>query len=204
MGRDGYKTRRQKAKSAVTSQPWKKQKIKGKGAIEQHKELKVGFLNLDGLSEQTFIDVKRTIEAKKLDVVGFVETKRRLKDVPRDISIEGFNMIEVVRSDAAYDKNGGGIVLYSRITKGLRVDRLSPRISQDENTFVDKERLWILVSSESSKTAICMAYFGCFYSDHRHDNWNQKMYQVIQAEVIDFENKGYRVLIMAAGLSLRA
>ena len=39
-------------------------------------------------------------------------------------------------------------VVYSCISKGLKVDRLSPRISQDGNAFEDKERLWVLVSTE--------------------------------------------------------
>ena len=166
------------------------------GVVEQHDSLMLGFLNLDGMSEQTFLDVKRTITVKKLDIVGVVETKRRLEQTSSDILIEGFNKIEVMRSDAADDRDGGGLALYSRIIQGLTVKRVSPTIKQEQNFFVEKERLWITATTVTSKTAICVAYFGCQYPDQRFESWNQSMYEVILDEVQEFEAKDYRVMIM--------
>ena len=81
---------------------------KRKGAVEHKNSLNLGFLNVDGMNAQSFLDVKRTVQSKTLDIVGFVETKRRLEQVSSDISIEGYNKIEVMRSDAAGDRDGGG------------------------------------------------------------------------------------------------
>ena len=72
---------------------------------------------------------------------GFVEKKRLCEYVSRNISIDGFTQMEVVRSHVAYYRDGGCVVLYSCISKGLELDRLSTRISQDGNSFEDKERL---------------------------------------------------------------
>ena len=170
---------------------------KPKGAVEVHSSLKLGFLNLDGLSDQTFIDVKRTVESKSLDIVGFVETKRRQDQVLPDISIKGFNKIEVLRSDAAGDRDGGGIAVYTRVTQGLKIERKTPRIEKKEDFFVDKERVWVLATTATSKTAVCVAYFGCQYPDQRFQAWNQSMYAVILKEVKDYEALGYRVVILA-------
>ena len=170
---------------------------KPKGAVEHHNSLNLGFLNVDGMSTQSFLDVKRTVQTKPLDIVGFVETKRRLEQVSSDISIEGYNKIEIMRSDAAGDRDGGGLVVYTRVTQGLKVERMTPTIVSEENYFVDKERLWVLATTESSKTAVCVAYFGCQYPDQRHETWNQSMYEVITKEVFEFEAKGYRVVVLA-------
>ena len=172
-------------------------KNKPKGAVEQHNSLNLGFLNVDGMSETTFLDVKRTVQTRNLDIVGFVESKRRLEQVSTDISIKGFNKIEVMRSDAANDREGGGIVVYSRVTQGMKVERLSPVIVSKENYFVDKERVWLLASTTTSKTAVCIAYFGCQYPDNRYEVWNQSMYDVISREVFEFEAMNYRVVVLA-------
>ena len=194
----GRRSEYQGRRDTNSSKPCKSKftKNKPKGAIEQHNSLNLGFLNVDGMTEATFLDVKRSVQTRNLDIVGFVESKRRLEQVPTDISIKGFNKIEVMRSDAAGDRDGGGIVVYTRVTQGMKVERLSPVIAIKENYHVDKERVWVLATTASSRTAVCVAYFGCQYPDQRYETWNQSMYEVISKEVYEFEALNYRVVVL--------
>ena len=92
----------------------------GIGILDKKKRLKTCFLNVDGLSEATLEDVKSTIRVKSPDIVFLIETKRREEEENgTDISIPGYRVREVRRSDLANDKDGGGIAVYTRLSDGL-------------------------------------------------------------------------------------
>ena len=163
---------------------------------ENSKELNMAFLNVDGLNPETLIDIKRTMEIKKIDLACFVETKRRVEDVVDDANIQGYNMFESRRSDAAGDRDGGGILVYARLTPGIEVRRINPRIAYEHLQFLEKERMWVTLSSQCFKTAVCTVYAGCQYSDNRYETENISLYQVLQEEVSLLETQGYRVIIL--------
>ena len=98
----------------------------GIGVIDRKKTLKTCFLNVDGLGEVTFENIKETIDVKRPDLVILVETKRREEEVGMDIDIPGYSLHERRRSDMAEDKDGGGIAVYTRLTDGLLLNIHTP------------------------------------------------------------------------------
>ena len=138
------------------------------GVIKHKKVLKTCFLNVDGLGAVTFEDIKNTVKLKNPDIIYLVETKRRLEDIAIDISIPGYSLHEVRRSDTAGDKDGGGIAVFTKLTDGILFKLHTPDIAGPDAAFVANERLWITVESQSCKTAVCGLYLGCQYSDDRN------------------------------------
>ena len=166
------------------------------GVIKHKKILKTCFLNVDGLGDVTFEDIKTTINLKNPDIVYLVETKRRHEDTAIDISIPGYNLHEVRRSDIANDKDGGGIAVFTKLTDGIVFKHHTPDITGQGAAFVANERLWITVESQSCKTAVCGLYLGCQYSDDRNAMWNDTIYQTIQNESYCLRSQGYRVVFL--------
>lgn len=166
------------------------------GVIKHKKVLKTCFLNVDGLGEVTFEDIKTTIKLKNPDIVYLVETKRRHEDTAIDISIPGYTLHEVRRSDDANDKDGGGIAVFTKLTDGILFKHHTPDITGHDAAFVANERLWITVESQSCKTAVCGLYLGCQYSDDRNAVWNDTIYQTIQNESFSLRSKGYRIVFL--------
>ena len=164
--------------------------------IDKKKTLKTCFLNVNGLGEVTMEDVKDTIKVKEPDIVILVETKRREEEVGIDISIPGYRLYERRRSDMAEDKDGGGIVVYTRLADGLLFNNHTPNITNEDAAFVSNERVWVTVESESCKTAICGLYLGCQYSDDRNAEWNSLIYRTIQEESFSLRSRGYRVVFL--------
>ena len=137
--------------------------LKGKQdvcAVDSKESLRCGLLNTDGLSEGTFLDVENTILQKDLDFCVLLETKRRAEDPGTDIKIDGYDHSEIKRSDVAGDRDGGGIVFYTKQSDGLVFRRHAPDIGNDALAYVNQERFWITLSSQSHKTAICGLYLG--------------------------------------------
>jgi hypothetical protein len=131
------------------------------GVIEKKNNLKLALLNIDGLSLGSLEDIREVCSRKKPDLVFILETKRREEDVGIKASIDGYSLTEVRRSDAAGDRGGGGIAVYTRQVDGLVYHEFQPDIKNELHHFVNKERVWIQVESASTKTAVCGAYFGC-------------------------------------------
>ena len=130
------------------------------GVIEKKNNLKLALLNIDGLSLGSLEDIREVCSRKKPDLVFILETKRREEDVGIKASIDGYSLTEVRRSDAAGDRGGGGIAVYTRQVDGLVYHEFQPDIKNELHHFVNKERVWIQVESASTKTAVCGAYFG--------------------------------------------
>ena len=167
------------------------------GVIERKNNLKCALLNVDGLSLSTLEDIKEVCVKKKPDLVFILETKRREEDVGLKASIDGYSLIEVRRSDAAGDRGGGGIAVYTRQVDGLVYHEYNPEIKNEQHHFVNKERVWVKTESVSVKTAICGAYFGCQTPDDHHGPWNDAMYETLHAEETDLRAQGYRVIVMS-------
>ena len=67
------------------------------------------FHNVDGLSE--LVDVSSFVSSKSPDLFFLLETKRRAEEVASDISIPGYDLTEIRRSDVSVDR--AGVVLLS-------------------------------------------------------------------------------------------
>ena len=179
------------------SKTHQRMKQKGQiGVIDRKKSLRIGLLNVDGLSSSTLEDVQSAIDRKSLDVCILLETKRRHEDIGIDIAIPGYDVKEIRRSDAADDKGGGGLAYYTKQADGVLFREYSPPIADPALHYARTERFWITVDSLQTKTAICGAYFGCQYPDDRHGPWNDGLLQVLQQESIALRAKGYRVVFL--------
>ena len=167
------------------------------GVIEKKNNLKLALLNIDGLSLGSLEDIREVCSRKKPDLVFILETKRREEDVGFKASIDGYSLTEVRRSDAAGDRGGGGIAVYTRQVDGLVYHEFQPDIKNELHHFVNKERVWIQVESASTKTAVCGAYFGCQTATDIHGQWNDSMYEALHAEETELRARGFRVIMMA-------
>ena len=164
------------------------------GAVGKKHSLCLGLLNVDGLSPSTLEDFRSAVNRKSMDVCVLLESKRRHEELGSDISIPGYNVHEIRRSDAAGDRGGGGIVYYTRQSDGILFKDYSPPITDPNLHYVRNERFWITVDSLLMKTAICSVYLGCQYPDDRYGAWNQGLLQVLHAESAVLRAQGYRVV----------
>ena len=164
--------------------------------IPDKRILRCSLLNVDGMSEDSLVNVESVIGSHKPDVVFLLETKRRVEEDGIDISLPGYDVHETRRSNNANDRDGGGIAVYTKLSDGLLFKQYNPDITDPGNSFVNSERMWITVESESSKTAICGLYLGCQYSDDRHGTWNDAIYQTVQQEAINLRSRGFRIVYL--------
>ena len=166
------------------------------GALQCQNGLKSAFLNIDGLSDAKLEDVVSFTSVHSPDVFFLLETKRRLEDIGSDISVPGYDLAEVRRSDCARDKAGGGIACYTKDSGGILFKRYSPNIEHADLEYVNNERVWVTVDSLHSKTAICGLYMGTQYNDDRNREWNDGMYWVLRQETFALRSSGYRILFL--------
>ena len=167
-----------------------------RGFLEKKKCLRAGLLNVDGLSLSSFEDVKSALHNKSLDLCFLLETKRRFEEQGSDISVAGYDVHEVRRSDVACDKGGGGIAVYTKKSDGVIFKEYTPPIHDQSLHYVRTERAWITTESLLMKTAICGVYLGCQYPDDRHAAWNQGILQVLNNEATVLRSQGYRVVFL--------
>ena len=113
-----------------------------------------------------------------------------------DVNVAGYALHEVRRSDVAGDRAGGGIAIYTKQFEGLVFHHHKPEIDDANLAFVNNERFWVTLNSQSYKTAVCVLYTGCQYSDDRHGPWNDAMYLVIQRETAALRATGHRILYL--------
>ena len=73
--------------------------------------------------------------------------------------------------------------------------KLNPKISKPELQYVDKERLWVTYKSSGGKTAVATVYLGWNASDDRHHDWNMGIFEVLEDEVRDLRDQGFRVVL---------
>ena len=87
---------------------------RNKLAVDHHKVLKTGLLNVNGWRAERELEIEQTVASHGLDIVLLVETKLRTEDRKR-IKVEGYKTFERRRSDADLDKNGGGLCISSSL-----------------------------------------------------------------------------------------
>ena len=141
------------------------------GCIGKKSKLKCCMLNVDGLSESSFNDVKAVLASKCPDVCILLETKRRLEDDAFSIEVTDYDVSEYRRSDLAGDKGGGGIAVFTRKSEGLVFKDFDPELPDPSQAFIRKERVWKTVESANQKTAICAVYAGFQAPDDRNGVW---------------------------------
>ena len=166
------------------------------GIIGKKNKLKCCLLNVDGLNESSFADVKQVLSSKSPDICILLETKRRLEDDGIDIDVTGYDVTEYKRSDIACDKGGGGIAIFTRKVDGLVFKDYDPDLPDPTHAFVRKERAWKTLESTRSKTAVCAVYAGFQAPDDRNAEWNTTLYSVIQAEIASLRKDGFRVVLL--------
>ena len=165
------------------------------GALRTKKKLQCSLLNVDGLTETSFADVKDVLSRKLPDICLLLETKRRLEDDCLCLDVPGYDVTEHRRSDLAGDKGGGGLALFTRKVDGLVFKDYDPDLDPD-HAFVRSERAWKTVQSVQGKTVICSVYAGFQAPDDRHGYWNESLYSVLKAEVATLRRDGYRVVLL--------
>ena len=146
--------------------------------------IQAAFLNVDGLTDVALANVKDSVHKKLPDIFFLVETKRRDGEVGLDISIPRYTKTESNRSDSAGERDGGGIVVYTRNDSGVMFEPHRPDISNCDDAFVNSERLWMKVESNKYKTAFCGLYLGYQDADDRHGAQNETILRFIQEEAL--------------------
>ena len=158
--------------------------------------LKLGLLNIDGLSMSKLHDITSTTMAEALDIIVVLETKRSQEDCHEDITIPGYSCYETLRSEANGDKDGGGVAMYCRLAQGLVCTKYTPEIEDPEEYFVNSERQWILIQSDNyTKTAVCGVYMERSSWKNRDSQWNDHIYSRLLKEVVDLRAEGFRVVV---------
>lgn len=166
------------------------------GALKCKNDLKTSFLNIDGLSDAKLEDVSSYVRAKSPDLFFLLETKRRAEEIGTDISIPGYDLTELRRSDVSGDRSGGGVAFYTKNNAGLLFKRHSPAIQHGDLEYVQNERFWVTVDSLECKTAICGVYMACQLNGDAHGEWNDGIYWVLQQECAALRSAGYRVEVL--------
>ena len=166
------------------------------GVIGTKHSLKIGLLNVDGLSPSSLEDVRSACNRKTLDVMVLLETHRRNEELGDDIAITGYDLHEVRRSDVAGDKGGGGLAFYTRQADGILFKEYSPPVADPSLHYVQNERFWLTTESLLMKTAVCGLYLGCQYADDRFGSWNDGLLLSLRSEAAALRSKGYRVVFV--------
>ena len=165
-------------------------------ASDKKTTLKLGLLNIDGLSMSKLHDITSTTMAEALDIIVVLETKRSQEDCHEDITIPGYSCYETLRSEANGDKDGGGVAMYCRLAQGLVCTKYTPEIEDPEEYFVNSERQWILIQSDNyTKTAVCGVYMETSSWKNRDSQWNDHIYSRLLKEVVDLRAEGFRVVV---------
>ena len=162
------------------------------GFIDKKLSLDVAFLNVNGLTQKSVIDIQNIIDSKEPDVFGICETHRNTEQNVDKVDFEGYKLFENRREPD--EKPGGGIAVYCRTSGGLRISKHTPKYINTDLVTVAKERLWVTVHSESNKTSICFVYVATQYPDDRHAEFNRDLYQLLLSEQGELRRKGHRIL----------
>ena len=146
------------------------------GYINEKSSLQVAFINVNGLSQKSRIDVQNVIDVKSPDVIGIIESHRVLEQIGDKIDFQGYKCFENCRS---YENSGGGLAVLCKTSDGLKINQYKPKSIHPDLLSVNSERIWVTVESEKNKTSICFLYLGCQYPDNKYyehsDNRNGVM-----------------------------
>lgn len=173
-----------------------KKRIVSQQIYSSKDDLVIGALNTDGLTLTTLYDVTDTLKRKKIDICFLLETKRRLGEIRHEIDIDGYSVFEIRRSDEAGDRDGGGIAVYTRVKDGILFKRYDPEITDRDLISITKERQWVVVKSETRKTAVCGLYMGCNRPDNKYAELNEKIYTQVLREIVSLRRDGHRIVLV--------
>ena len=166
------------------------------GAVSRKGNLLCALLNVDGLTDSSFADVKEVLSSKRPDVCLLLETKRRFEEEESCIDVLGYDVTEYRRSDIAGDKGGGGLAIFTRKAEGLVFKDFDPDLPDHALAFVRNERAWKTVETSNGKTAICTVYAGFQSPDDMNADWNNSLYSVLRMEVASLRRDGFRVVLL--------
>ena len=166
------------------------------GAVSRKENLVCALLNVDGMTDSSFADVKEVLSSKRPDVCLLLETKRRFEEEESCIDVLGYDVTEYRRSDIAGDKGGGGLAIYTRKADGLVFKDFDPDLPDQALAFVRNERAWKTVETSNGKTAICTVYAGFQSHDDMNADWNNSLYSVLRMEVASLRRDGFRVVLL--------
>ena len=166
------------------------------GYLSCKNSLNASFLNVDGLSEVKLEEVTSTVLSTSPDIFFLLETKRREEEIGIDISVPGYELSEIKRSDVSGDRAGGGIAVYTKSNAGLLFKQHNPAIANADLEFVQNERFWVTIDSLQCKTAICGVYMGCQLPRDNHGDWNDGIYWVLRQECESLRSSGYRIIVL--------
>ena len=199
------KGRNSGAHRSVTGQKFSRKKVvmkarkarlrEGIGTVNIQKSVQCALLNVDGYSDETLVDVQRTLAVRKPDICFLLETKRRYEDVGSEVRVDGYDLHEVRRSNSACDKGGGGLAVYTKTDACFSFKEYNPDITNPYHSFVQNERKWMTIDSSSYKTAFCGVYLGFQADDDRHGEWNEAIYTVLKSEICALKIKGFRIVM---------
>ena len=181
---------------------WKKRANRKEEKVTRRtRNLKVVTLNARGYNDGTEHDVRKLIKSQSPDVVGILESMLREEDSGRVLGIEGYNRVEARRSDAAGDKAGGGIMVFTKEAKGVKYREKVFTIKEKANRFVSKERLWITSSPRKGlKVAFLFVYMAYQGEGDVNAEWNDRVYDVISEEIDVLRSKGF-IIHMAGDMN---
>ena len=183
-------------RSKISRTKFKSRRKQEPGHLSCKNSLKASFLNVDGLSEAKFEDVTHTVLSTSPDIFFLLETKRREEEIGIDISVPGYDLSELRRSDLSGDRAGGGVAVYTKSSEGLLFKQHNPVIAHADLEFVQNERFWVTIDSLQCKTAICGVYVGCQLPKDDHGKWNDGIYWVLRQECEALRSSGYRILVL--------
>ena len=166
------------------------------GIVDKKHSLSLLLFNTRGLSQSSHADISLAVKRENVDIVVITETHYRQEQTIKHNTLDGFRIYETRRSDVSEDKNGGGVLIYCKTSEGLIMKQFKPDVENDNLSFVDKERVWVLCESVGYKTAVCGVYFGCQFTDDSNSEYNALIYSVILREQALLRKKGYRTVIM--------
>ena len=87
--------------------------------------LSTSYLNVDGLTDAKLADVVAFTDQRSPDVLFLMETKRRVEEIGSNINIDGYELIEIRRSDTA-DANKEEVLLVITRTPETLSSKLVP------------------------------------------------------------------------------
>ena len=165
-------------------------------AITRHKKTIIGFLNINGITQHSLIEAENTMRSKDLTIALLVETKICLEQDLNDLNIPGYKHFQIRRSDAEHQKQGGGLIAYMKSTITTTYEIPINNIEEKELQYVQTERGWILSKNFKTTTATCFIYAGYQNTENSNYSWNEGIYKIISKEQTNYQNMGYRVLII--------
>ena len=157
--------------------------------------VKVVSFNCNGWSEMSENDTMELARTQKPGIMGILETKLRQEDGSREVEIPEYDVVDVRRSDLAGDKEGGGILIYTRQAGNVKYREKTFRIKKKEHKHVQNERVWIVAKAGRSKWAFCFVYIAQQKRNDEFGEWNEAIYDVLGKEVTQLRNEGHKIYL---------